>query len=219
MKKFTKIMLSTAAITAVSAAMAISAMAAEVSVSGDFAGKYDTDTGVITLDSAVKSTENSTTLLVVDTDGTVAEANIFQIDQDDESQGFSEIKLDASKIVDGTYYIRVGGDGTVKTASFTIGGEPVEKDTKTVYIGDVDDDDEIGVSDGVFVARYIAEFEENIGNAGAEAKTADDADFVYGDVDDDQEVGVSDGVFIARYIAEFEENIGNTGSTIDIVVE
>jgi hypothetical protein len=71
--------------------------------------------------SGVNATGNSQTLLVLDKVDlqTVASEDIKQIDQDDSGESFSTVTVGALK--DGTYEVRIGGDGTIQTATFTVG--------------------------------------------------------------------------------------------------
>ena len=157
MKKFTKLMLSVAAITAVSSAMAISAMAVDT-----ITGNYDSDTGVVTLEGAPDFTGDKT-LLVLTEDTTVTAENagaiIAQIDQDAEITTFQL----ATGIESGTYYIRMGGDGSVYTGTLTIGStqpgdEPGDEpggdvQTVTIMIGDIDKNSRVTIADVTALAR------------------------------------------------------------------
>ena len=149
MKKFTKIMLSVAAVTAVSTAMAISAMADDT-----VTGTYASETGVVTLDGVVSSGEQQTLLVLTEDAATVTESIIAQIDQD---AAISQFVLPAS-IESGTYYIRIGGtDGTIQTGTLTIGGgsEPGGS-THEVLIGDVDQNGRVTSGDASLVLTLVA---------------------------------------------------------------
>jgi hypothetical protein len=211
MKKFTKIMLSVAAVTAVSTAMAISAMAEDT-----VTGTYASETGVVTLDGVVSSGDQQTLLVLTEDADTVTEGIIAQIDQD---AAISQFVLPAN-IESGTYYIRIGGtDGTIQTGTLTIGGgsEP-GGETVTLTIGDVNGDNEVGAGDGLFVARYNAKYTTNIGSIGTQyEKTGNSGTYTVGDVNGDNEVGAGDGLFIARYNAKYTTNIGSVGQTVDVV--
>jgi hypothetical protein len=210
MKRFSKIALSVAAVSAVSAAMAMSAMAMTASYAD----------GTVTL-TDVSSTGASQTLLVLDTVDlqTVAAENIKQIDQDDTGVSFSSVTV--GTLDDGTYEVRIGGDGTVQTTTFTVGNSGGDNTkTKEIIVGDINLDGEITGSDGVFLARYNADFTANIGSAGSEVTKADDnSAVIIGDVNLDDEITGSDGVFLARYNADFTTNIGSAGSQLTVIDE
>jgi len=200
-------MLSVAAVTAVSTAMAISAMAADT-----VTGEYAADTGVVTLNGVVGSGDQQTLLVLTEDAPTVTEGIIAQIDQD---ASISQFVLPAN-LTEGTYYIRIGGtDGTIQTGTLTIGGGDVE--TVTIIVGDVDAGGDIGGRDGVFLARYLADFTTNIGDAGVEKETPGGAKIIVGDVDAGGDIGGRDGVFLARYLADFTTNIGDAGKTVEVL--
>ncbi|MGN0162225.1 MAG: hypothetical protein ACI4EA_01410, partial [Candidatus Ornithomonoglobus sp.] len=147
MKRFSKLILSVAAVSAVSAAMVISA-------SAEMGASYAD--GVVTLTDVTASTTGSQTLLVLDKVGltTVVAGNIKQIDQKDDNTSFSTVTVGA--LADGTYEVRVGGDGTVQKATFTVGGgsDQPGAETITLTVGNVDDNTTINMNDGLKVARY-----------------------------------------------------------------
>ena len=211
MKKFTKIMLSVAAVTAVSTAMAISAMAADT-----VRGTYDSATGIVTLDGVVSSGEQQTLLVLTEDAATVTEGIIAQVNQD---ASISQFVLSAN-IESGTYYIRIGGtDGTIQTGTLTIGGQGGgDVETVTMTIGDVNGDNEVASLDALFIARYNATYTTNIGNVGATYTKADNSgNYVVGDVNGDSEVASLDALFIARYNATYTTNIGSIGQTVKVV--
>jgi len=146
MKKFTKIMLSVAAVTAVSTAMAISAMADDT-----VTGTYASETGVVTLDGVVSSGDQQTLLVLTEDAATVTESIIAQIDQD---ASISQFVLPAN-LESGTYYIRIGGtDGTIQTGTLTIGSQGGS--THEVLIGDVDQNGRVTSGDASLVLTLVA---------------------------------------------------------------
>ena len=157
MKKFTKTFMAVAAVTAVSAAMSVSAMA--------MSAEYDN--GTVTLKD-VKSTGTSQTLLVLSQDDTVTSENVDivkQIDQKDDSTSFASVPV--GTLADGTYYVRIGGtDGSLQTATFTVGGVQPGGETKEIVIGDVNDKDGVNGADSTMMARYIAGSPKEKGNTG-----------------------------------------------------
>lgn len=161
MKKLSKTLLSVAAVTAVSAAMAASAMAATMTAT------YDAETGMVTL-SDVASTGDSQTLLVVggnSVGATVATDDIKQIDQDDTGNVFTTVPV--GQLDDGTYEVRIGGDGQIQRATFTV-GDVVGPTTETLIIGDVDSNKEINTADAARVAakgvgKEVQGYNDNVG--------------------------------------------------------
>ena len=210
MKKFTKIMLSVAAVTAVSTAMAISAMAEDT-----VTGTYAPETGVVTLDGVVSSGDQQTLLVLTEDAATVTEGIIAQIDQD---AAISQFVLPAN-IESGTYYIRIGGtDGTIQTGTLTIGSQGGgDAETVTIIVGDVDAGGDIGGRDGVFLARYLADYTTNIGDAGVEKDVPGGSKIIIGDVDAGGDIGGRDGVFLARYLADYTTNIGDAGKEAQVL--
>ena len=217
MKKFTKIMLSVAAVTAVSTAMAISAMAEDT-----VTGTYDNATGIVTLDGVVSSGAQQTLLVLNNDATTVTETDIAQIDQD---ESISQFVLPAGLADDGdpevTYYIRIGGsEGGIQTGTLVLNasGDEPGGNTVTMTIGDVNGDSEVGAGDALFIARYNATFTTSIGNVGKKYTKADNSgDYTIGDVNGDNEVGAGDALFVARYNATFTTSIGSVCQTIDVV--
>ena len=209
MKKFTKIMLSVAAVAAVSTAMAISAMAEGDTVTGTYAP----ETGVVTLDGVVSSGDQQTLLVLTENAATVTEGIIAQIDQD---AAISQFVLPAS-IESGTYYIRIGGtDGTIQHGTLTIGGQGGEVETVTIIVGDANLDSNINASDVGYVLRYANKFTSRIGNAGEEKEKVDGTKVIVGDANLDSNINASDVGYVLRYANKFTSRIGNAGETIEV---
>lgn len=201
MKNFTKFMLSAAAITAVSAAMAVSAMAA-------VGGSYDAATGKVTLTGVESSGDQQTLLVLTEDAATVTEGIIAQIDQD---TAISEFVL-PSGIESGTYYVRIGGtNGTIQTYTLTIGsgGGGGESGQVTVLVGDIDGDGDVTSSDSVIALRYEAWMEPDLTDlqVATGAYCAEEYDTL----------DSSDSVNILRYEAWMES--GNAGEEMAITIE
>ena len=180
MKKVTKLFLSVAAISALAAGLATSAMAMTAS--------YDATAGTVTITAEegdlVASSEK--TLLILNNDAvTVTEADIVQIDQ---SEDIAEVPV--GELADGTYYVRVGGDGHIDKAEFTVGGEsPYENPAR--LLGDVDNDTYINMAD---TDGIIGEF--------LSAGTLTGDDLQAADTDEDLFVNMADTDAIIAYFLD-----------------
>ncbi|MCD8181536.1 MAG: hypothetical protein LUF26_08685 [Firmicutes bacterium] len=222
MKKFTKLFLSCAAVAAVTAAVATSAMAADT-LSASYSVDENGTTGTLTIDCA--STDETKTLLVLAPGADITSVTadqIVQIDQDSEIKtavlpAYSESNADDC----GTYKVYMGGtSGTVYVGSFTIGGEEIT-------LGNVNGDKYIDSSDATCVLYYDAGgTDSNIGNVG-KTITVSDASNVnvgtyasgdtleVGNVNGDKYIDSSDATCILYYDAGgTDSNIGNVGITI-----
>ena len=155
MKKLSKIILSAAAASIVTAAMAVTAMAAD-----SITGTYDNETGVVTMEDVIGSGA-SQTLLVLNNDAEdINSASIAYINQIDNSGTFSTFTLAAglkptaaSESV--TYYIKVGGtNGTVQTGTLTIAGDAPA--TVKIVLGDVNKDNKPNIQDITAIRKYMA---------------------------------------------------------------
>ena len=185
MKKFTKLFLSCAAVAAVTAAVASSAMAAEVDLKGDFTGKYDTETGVVTF-TAPDGLGDTTTLLVVDgTLSSVSDETILGIDQ---AASISSVKLDTAKVTDlenKTYTVALGGtNGVVKTATFG-------KASAGFLMGDVDFNEDVDLDDASLI----------VGHSTKKALLSGDA-LLVADVDENDDVDLDDASCIVAYVVK-----------------
>lgn len=210
MKKLTKTFMAVAAVSAVSAVMAASAMA--------MTATYDDAKGEVTLKD-VNSTGTSQTLLILSEDTTVTSENVDivkQIDQKDDSTSFATVPV--GSLADGTYYVRIGGDGEIQTATFTVGDVDPGDETTDITIGDVNGEDGINGADSTMMARYIAGSPKEKGNTGNVVTTADGATYTIGDVNDKDGVNGADSTMVARYIAGSPKEKGNTGNTLKIKV-
>lgn len=177
MKKVTKLFLSVAAIGALAAGLATSAMA--------MTATYDAGTVTIVAEDGDKVASTEKTLLILNNDATtVTESDIVQIDQ---SEDIASVPV--GELADGTYYVRVGGDGNIDTATFTVSNTtPSPYNNPTRLLGDVDNDTEINMGDTVGI---IGEF--------LEAGTLTGDDLQAADTDEDLEVNMGDTVAIINY--------------------
>lgn len=146
MKKFSKLFLSCAAVAAVTAAVATSAMAAaDITATYTAAGENET-AAKLTID-ASGYTADQKTLLVLKPGVTldnVAEDKVVQIDQ---NASIVEVALPAD-LDDGVYNVYMGGDGEIHTATFRVG------DASSVLIGDADQDGYVDGGDATAILKY-----------------------------------------------------------------
>lgn len=207
MKKFTKLFLSCTAVAAITAALAASAMAAEVDLKGSdgIEGTYDTETGVVSLPTLPNPDDAIKTVLVLkpsevsasDTGITVVAENIIGIDQ---TANLTEVKLDASKVdtENNNYTVFVGGSsGKVYTATFGAGGAGV-------LIGDTNLSGDITLGDATNIVKHCVEIEgaELTGDALAAA-----------DTDMNGSVTMGDATRIAKYAVDMRDfdDVGYVG--------
>lgn len=155
MKKFTKLFLSCAAVAAVTAAVATSAMAAEKTLTATYNEPTDATAATTTVTIACNSTDEVQTLLILKpgADKTnIDTQKILQIDQQDAKIATATIPvLDEEKEEDkGTYTVLVGGkSGDIYMGTFTIGAEPV-------LVGEVDGNGRITQTDAVSILQYAS---------------------------------------------------------------
>ena len=129
MKKFTKLFLSCAAVAAVTAAVATSAMAADKDLTASYETDATTGLGKVTITCA--SEDATKTLLILKPGATrtdVKTTDILQIDQKDGAITEAVIPaLDKTKDEDrGTYTVLVGGtSGDIYVGTFSIGGTEI----------------------------------------------------------------------------------------------
>lgn len=169
MKKFSKLFLSCAAVAAVTAAVATSAMAAgEISATYTAAG--ENATAKLTIDASGYTADQKTLLIVpssVSLDK-VTDGDVVQIDQNAE---IVDVVLPA-KLKDGTYTVYMGGDGQVYSDTFRVGAGKV-------LIGDADQDGFVDGGDATTILKYNVGSVELVGD-GQAAADADQDGFVDG---------------------------------------
>lgn len=185
MKKFSKLFLSCAAVAAVTAAVATSAMAAgEISATYTAAG--ENATAKLTIDASGYTADQKTLLIVpssVSLDK-VTDGDVVQIDQNAE---IVDVVLPAD-LKDGKYTVYMGGDGQVYSTNFNVGN------VSSVLIGDVNQDDKVTLEDATeIILDYVGTKE--ITNADAK---------VAADCNDDEDITLGDATCIVNYY------VGNT---------
>lgn len=182
MKKFTKLFLSVAAVTVVTAAVATSAMAAEKTLTASYATDEGGATGTVAI--TCDSQDETKTLLILKpgSDRTnVKAADILQIDQ---NANITTAKVPAlSEEVEadkGTYTVLMGGtSGDIYVGSFSIGGEPI-------LLGDVDGKAGLDTRDSNAILYWAIDEKPVEGKSGIVGKTinlADGTTMLVGDVD------------------------------------
>lgn len=186
MKKFSKLFLSCAAVAAVTAAVATSAMAAGgISATYTAAGENET-TAKLTIDASGYTADQKTLLIVpssVSLDKVTAD-DVVQIDQNAE---IVDVVLPA-KLKDGTYTVYMGGDGQVYSTNFKVGN------ASSVLVGDVNQDASITLGDATAIVRH---------KTGAAPITDADA-LIAADTNYDDSITLGDATCIVMY------KIGNT---------
>ena len=168
MKKLSKIMLSIAAATVMTAAMAVTAMAEET-----ITGTYDNDTGVVTMDGVIGSGKSQTLLVLNNVAENVQSDDIAYINQIDNNGTFSTFTLAAGLVssAPSTYYIKVGGtDGTLQEGTLTISANTV-----TIIIGDADSNGKVNATDITRIGRYLTKKATGTGNTGQEVEVLAEA--------------------------------------------
>ena len=173
MKKFSKLFLSCAAVAAVTAAVATSAMAAgEISATYTAAG--ENATAKLTIDASGYTADQKTLLIVpssVSLDKVTAD-DVVQIDQNAE---IVDVALPAD-LKDGKYTVYMGGDGQVYSTNFNVGN------VSSVLIGDVNQDDEVTLADATeIILDYVGTKEITNADAKVAADCNDDEDITLGD--------------------------------------
>ena len=222
MKKLSKIVLSAAAASIVTAAMAVTAMAAD-----SITGTYDNETGVVTMEGVIGSGA-SQTLLVLNNDAEdINSASIAYINQIDNSGTFSTFMLAAglkpaaaSESV--TYNIKVGGtDGSVQTGTLTIDGDAPA--TVTIKIGDVDDTKSVTAMDITRIRGYLngVTNQNMIKNTNQTRTKADGETIVIGDVDGTNTVTAMDITRIQGFLNGItnQNMIKNTNQEVEVIVD
>lgn len=193
MKKFSKLFLSCAAVAAVTAAVATSAMAAgEISATYTAAGENET-TAKLTIDASGYTADQKTLLIVpssVSLDKVTA-GDVVQIDQNAE---IVDVVLPAD-LKDGKYTVYMGGDGQVYSTNFKVGN------ASSVLVGDVNQDTKINLLDATGVVQHAMK-----------VKAITDADaLIAADANDDSKINLSDATCIVKYSVKMTDGIGNVG--------
>ena len=140
MKKFSKLFLSCAAVAAVTAAVATSAMAA-----GEISAEYSAETASLKI--TTKYTADQKTLLIVPSSVSLDKVTADDVVQIDQNAEIVDVALPAD-LKDGKYTVYMGGDGQVYSTNFKVGN------ASSVLVGDVTQDEEIDLSDATAILKY-----------------------------------------------------------------
>lgn len=190
MKKFSKLFLSCAAVAAVTAAVATSAMAAgEISATYTAAG--ENATAKLTIDASGYTADQKTLLIVpssVSLDK-VTDGDVVQIDQNAE---IVDVVLPAD-LKDGKYTVYMGGDGQVYSTNFKVGN------ASSVLVGDATQDDSIDLDDATAVVKHYMEMNTLTGDA-----------LIAADANGNESVDLDDATCIVKYYMELD-GAGNVG--------
>jgi len=221
MKKLSKIMLSVAAASVVTAAMAVTAMAADT-----ITGTYDNKTGIVTMDGVIGSGASQTLLVLNNVEEFENASDIAYINQIDNSGTFSTFTLAAGLRSDtpSTFNIKVGGTyGTVQTGTLTIEAATPEVTTVKIVIGDADGNGKINATDVNRIGRYIRDnnvSSKATGNTGfIKIKADDNSEVVIGDADGNGKINATDVNRVGRYIRDNNVSSKATGNTgFEVVV-
>lgn len=185
MKKFSKLFLSCAAVAAVTAAVATSAMAAE-EISATYTPAADGAT-TASLKITTNYTADQKTLLIVPSSVTLDKVSADDVVQIDQNADIVDVVLPAD-LKDGTYTVYMGGDGQVYSTNFKVGN------ASSVLVGDVNQDASIILGDATAIVRH---------KTGAAPITDADA-LIAADTNYDDSITLGDATCIVMY------KIGNT---------
>lgn len=185
MKKFSKLFLSCAAVAAVTAAVATSAMAAG-EVSATYTPAADGAT-TASLKITTNYTADQKTLLIVPSSVTLDKVSADDVVQIDQNADIVDVVLPAD-LKDGKYTVYMGGDGQVYSTNFKVGN------ASSVLVGDVNQDASITLGDATAIVRH---------KTGAATITDADA-LIAADTNYDDSITLGDATCIVMY------KIGNT---------
>lgn len=215
MKKFSKLFLSCAAVAAVTAAVATSAMAADSLGAIERTSGASADSISITLPETYANESGQKTLLILapnylSDDGTINTAKVLQIDQDaftdqDADKAGVQVVVPIKKLVEptadedndkGTYTVRMGGgkSNKVYTGTFRVG-------TGGILMGDANQDGSIDLDDATSIVYHTLEL-EMLSADGIKAA----------DVDESGDIDLDDATAIVYYTLELPGS-GVTGET------
>ena len=211
MKKFSKLFLSCAAVAAVTAAVATSAMAAGISATYTAAG--ENATAKLTIDASGYTADQKTLLIVpssVSLDK-VTDGDVVQIDQNAE---IVDVVLPAD-LKDGKYTVYMGGDGQVYSTNFKVGTGTDEE----YIVGDSNSDGKIRTGDANAILWYTVDDKAVEGksfNVGKKIVTAD-GELAIGDSNKDGKIRTGDANAILWYTVDDKAVDGksfNVGETV-----
>lgn len=192
--KLKKILFVSAAVAAMAGVMATGALADET-----MSATWNAETQSVDIVGCTdKGDANTILVLATGEEGqvltSVTESDIKQIDE--QSDAYTTVKV--GDLPAGTYEVRVGGDGTLQSALFTVSGDsdnPYADSTRVV--GDVNGVDSINVFDAVAITNHVVEKTVLTGESLQAADATDDGD-----------VNVFDTIDVVNFVVE-------KGSTID----
>ena len=194
MKKFSKLFLSCAAVAAVTAAVATSAMAADGDVSVEYkAPEAGATTASLKINANYEAAQKTLLILPKGVDLTnVPTDKVVQIDQNTDI-----VNVVLPGDLDGTYTVYMGGDGEVHTATFKVGNGTDED----FVIGDVNGDGKVKAADANAILWY------SVGNKPVDGKTYSTGsnittatgNVVIGDVNADGKVKAADANAVLWY--------------------
>ncbi|MDY3972947.1 MAG: dockerin type I domain-containing protein [Clostridia bacterium] len=195
MKKFTKLFLSCAAVAAVTAAVATSAMAAEKTLTASYATNATTGLGEVTI--TCDSTDDMQTLLILKPNASKDDIKTEDILQIDQAAKITKATISAlnEETDKGKYTVLVGGtSGDIYVGSFKIG-------SAGVLIGDADLNEDISLADATAIIQYKLKGKE----LSEEALLAADAN-------QDEDVSLGDATAVIQYKLKGVDN-GYIGKT------
>ena len=145
MKKFSKLFLSCAAVAAVTAAVATSAMAA-----GEISAEYSAETASLKI--TTKYTADQKTLLIVPSSVSLDKVTADDVVQIDQNAEIVDVALPAD-LKDGKYTVYMGGDGQVYSTNFKVGTGTDEE----YIVGDSNSDGKIRTGDANAILWYTVD--------------------------------------------------------------
>ncbi len=231
MKKFSKLFLSCAAVAALTAAVATSAMAEEVALTGDVTGTYYTDGGnagklVIDKPNDIDAGTQATLLVYEGAAATEVTADsVVGIDQAADAAFTKNGLKDKPQVpAEGNtqYTVKLGyyadGTFTVKTGTLTLG----ELEGVEITIGNVNNDTDIDALDANAILWYGVD-EAYSANVGKTINLSDGKTMLVGNVNNDTDIDALDANAILWYgvDGEYSANVGTTviGTVVDTPAE
>ena len=185
--KLKKILLASAIVASLAGIMATSSFAEEAKMTAT----WDAASKSVIIENCPTAAARKTLLvLTTNKDGSqltnVAEENIKQIDE----QTDAYTKVPVGDLADGTYEVRVGGDGTIAYAMFTVGTSGSKYyDNGTVLLGDANCNGEIASNDALIALDYVVG-EKNV--------TKDTLQAI--DANENGEIASNDALIILDYV-------------------
>ena len=207
MKKFSKLFLSCAAVAAVTAAVATSAMAAV-----EISAEYSAETASLKI--TTKYTADQKTLLIVPSSVSLDKVTADDVVQIDQNAEIVDVALPAD-LKDGKYTVYMGGDGQVYSTNFKVGTGTDEE----YIVGDSNSDGKIRTGDANAILWYTVDDKAVEGksfNVGKKIVTAD-GELAIGDSNKDGKIRTGDANAILWYTVDDKAVDGksfNVGETV-----